>query len=101
MVTVNIEYYVLWVIFVVLVALKLFALVDAISRKQVLYSAADKLNKGLWVAILVLSLALQVIFSAPQLLLGFPVQPLNLAGTVATCVYLADVRPAIRALRRY
>jgi hypothetical protein len=86
-----------WVLFVILVAVllvKAYALIDAVVRKPALYQAADKQSKTLWVVILAVSLGL-------QLLLQSAIQPLNLIGTVAACVYLADVRPALRGLRRY
>lgn len=101
MVTATIENDILSVIAVVLFVVKGFALVDAITRKQAFFPAADKLPKLLWVVILALSLVFQVILRDPQLLLGSPLQPLNLAGTIVSCIYLADVRPALRAMRRY
>ena len=72
-------------------ALKLWALVDACLRPQAAYVAAGKLTKLAWVAIL----------AAAVLLGGGDVLGLlGLVGTVAAIVYLVDVRPAVRELRR-
>ena len=74
-----------------LLGLKLWALVDAITRSQAAYVAAGKLTKLAWVAIL----AAAVLLGATNVL-GL----LGLLGTVAAIVYLVDVRPAVRELRR-
>ena len=72
-------------------ALKLWALVDACVRPTQAFPAAGKLTKIAWVAILAVAL----------LLGGFSVFGLfGLIGTVAAIVYLVDVRPAVRELRR-
>ncbi len=79
------------VLFYGLLLVKVFALVDAVIRKDELYVAADKQNKAFWLLLLAVFLALQVVIPSP---LHF----LNLIGTVAALVYLADVRPALRQL---
>lgn len=94
MLAAQIEFTVLRVLFFALVALKIWALADAAYRKDALYVAAEKQNKAFWLIILAVFLLLQV-------LLPSPIHPFNLIGTVAACVYLADVRPALRAMRRY
>ena len=72
-------------------ALKVWALVDACARPQPAYVAAGKLTKPAWVAIL----------AAAVLLGGADVFGLlGLVSTVAAIVYLVDVRPAVRELRR-
>lgn len=71
-------------------ALKLWALVDAIIRPGAAFPAAGKLSKPIWIAIL----------AAAVLLGGASVLGLlGLLGTVAAVVYLVDVRPAVRELR--
>ena len=70
-----------------MLAVKVWALVDAIIRPAPLYIAAGKQSKTFWVVIL----ALSVVFLGIGLL--------GLAGLVASIVYLVDVRPAIRDLR--
>ena len=72
-------------------ALKLWALVDACIRPAPAFPAAGKLTKPAWVAILAVALVIGgTDFSG---LFG-------LIGTVAAIVYLVDVRPAVRELRR-
>jgi len=82
------------VLLIALVIMKVFALADAAYRKDAFYVAADKQNKAFWFILLSIFLVL-------QLLLRLPLQPLNLIGTVAAGVYLADVRPTLRAMRHY
>ncbi len=90
----TVESWVLLLLYVVLLAVKLWALVDALLHKDESYVAADKQNKAFWLLLL-------VIFFALQFLLRDPRQILNLIGTVVAFVYLADVRPTLRAMRRY
>ena len=74
-----------------LLALKLWALVDACIRSAQAYVLAGKLTKLAWVAILAAAVLL-----GRASVLGF----FGLVGTVAAIVYLVDVRPAVRELRR-
>ncbi|MGI8537700.1 MAG: DUF2516 family protein [Mycobacteriales bacterium] len=73
-----------------LLALKLWALVDACVRPAQSYVLAGKLTKLAWVAIL----AAAVLLGRASVLGLF-----GLVGTVAAIVYLVDVRPAVRELR--
>jgi len=75
-----------------LLLIKVFAFGDALSRPPALYVAADKQTKTFWVLVLGLFLVAHVLFPRP---IGI----LNLIGTVAAFVYLADARPTMRALR--
>ena len=72
-------------------ALKLWALVDAAVRPQAAFVAAGKLSKIAWVAIL----AVAVLIGGADVMGLF-----GLLGIVAAIVYLVDVRPAVRELRR-
>lgn len=74
-----------------LLAVSIFAFVNALMFSGESYSAAGKLTKPAWLMILGLGLAVQ--------LLGFSVL-LSLAATIAAFVYLADVRPALIGLHR-
>ncbi len=70
-----------------LLALKLFALVDAAVRPERFWRAAVSQSKTFWLVLLVLA----VIFGGIGIL--------GLAGLVAAIVYLVDVRPKLREVR--
>jgi hypothetical protein len=73
-------------------ALSAWALVDALIRPRSAFVAAGKLTKPAWGAIT--ALALLITYFTP--VLSF----LWLPAVIAAIVYLVDVRPAIRGLRR-
>jgi hypothetical protein len=87
----RLENLVLFVSWWALLGVKVFAVGDSLIRKDAFYVAADKQNKAFWLLLLVVFLALHVI--VPSVL-----NPLNLIGTVAALVYLADVRPVLRTM---
>lgn len=76
-----------------LLAIKGFALVDALIRPAAQFLAADKQTKHLWLILLGLAFVANV-------LIFHPLSLLNLAGTVAALVYVADVWPTLRRLPR-
>lgn len=71
-------------------ALKVWALVDAVTRPTGAYVAAGKLTKVAWVVIL----AVAVLIGGTDVFGLF-----GLVGLVAAIVYLVDVRPAVRGIR--
>ena len=72
---------------------QVFALVDAMTQRPDAFVAGDKLTKKAWLIILGLAVAAHMLF-------WHPISIFNLVGIVAAIVYLVDVRPAIRSLRR-
>jgi hypothetical protein len=78
---------ILFVISLVIFAVKLWAVIDAAMRKDALYRAADKQTKQFWLIVLLLALVVSYF--------GF----LSILGLIAALVYLLDVRPALRSLR--
>ncbi|MGN6250670.1 MAG: DUF2516 family protein [Marmoricola sp.] len=80
-------------LFLLMAALELFALIDALIRPAAAYAAADKLSKTGWLLILVLSLLTCLAIRSPLNILG-------LLGAVAAGVYVADVRPALASVTR-
>lgn len=87
----NAQVLILLTLGVAALALEVYALVDALRYPAKAYTAAGKLNKQAWVAILVV--ATMVGFVTVTRVLG-----LGILGVVAAGVYLADVRPALRAV---
>ena len=85
-----------WLVFSVLYwgaqALTVWAFVDALVRPASGYVAAGKLTKPAWAAITGIA-AVVIFFIGPMSFLGLP-------AIVAAVVYLVDVRPAVRGLRR-
>ncbi|UYM06877.1 DUF2516 family protein [Solicola gregarius] len=77
----------------VLLAIKGFAFIDAATRPAAQFLAADKQTKQLWLILLGLAFV-------ANLLIIQPISLLNLAGTVAALVYVADVWPTLRRLPR-
>ena len=80
-----------------LIILRVWALIDCLTRKAAAFPAANKLTKPAWAAILLISGVLGT-------LLGPPTTPstvlsvFSLVSTVVSAVYLADVRPAVREI---
>lgn len=84
----------LWTFYVLyfgLIALRLWALLDCVTRSSAAFPAADKLTKPAWLLILVVA-GLLGTFASP------PLWPISLISAVAAGVYLADVRPAVREI---
>ena len=76
-----------------LLAVKGFAFVNALTFPAQAYTAADKLTKTTWSAILGLALAFQIVFMGNLSIF-------QIAFTIAAFVYLADVRPALAGVTR-
>lgn len=79
------------VVFLVLLAVKMWAMVDGLLRTAQAYVAADKLTKTAWMWILGLTLASHILLANLTVML---------IGTVAAFVYLLDVKPALVAVTR-
>ncbi len=75
----------LLVLSLVLLAVKGFAVVDAIIRPTSQFTLHDTLPKQTWLIILALVFIAHLLFPGP-------LQLLNLIGTVAALVYLAQLR---------
>ena len=78
------------VVLVVLLAIKGFAFVNALTWSAEAYDAAGKLTKQAWCAITGLGFAAQLILISQS-----PIGLIHLVFTIAALVYLADVRPAL------
>lgn len=76
-----------------LLAVKIFAFVDALVRRPDAFVAAGKMTKQAWLLILGLSALAAVLF--PQ-----PIGLFSIVGTVASFVYLLDARPAVVEVTR-
>jgi hypothetical protein len=78
---------VLSVVWLGLLGLKAWAVVDCLSRPPAAFELHNKQTKVIWIVILGLSFALGFLSSAIGIF--------GIAGTIAAIVYLVDVRPAV------
>jgi hypothetical protein len=76
------------------ILVKIFAFVNSLMYSRESYTAANKLTKPAWCAILGVGLLWTLIFP------GSPINLVNLVFLIAAFVYLADVRPALAGLTR-
>ncbi len=79
--------------FYVLMGVKLWAFVDALTRRAEAFVATGKLTKPAWLLILGLTVASSLLWSSP---LGL----FSIIGTVAAFVYILDVKPALASVTR-
>lgn len=70
-----------------------FALVDVLRHPGTLFPHAGRLSKGAWLGILAFAFLIAIVS------LFSPLGILNVLGVVAAGVYLADMRPKLKALR--
>lgn len=91
----DLQYYVLLVIQLLVFAVGVWAVVHAVRQRPDAFTAVDKLTKSKWLAILGVS-ALVI------LVLGFNGSGflLSLIASVAVFVYQADVRPKVDEVQR-
>ena len=82
---------VMLVLTLILFVCKAVAFVDAVSRPQEVFVAAGKQTKPFWMLILGIAVV-------ANMLLWSPIHIVNLIGTVAAFVYLADVRPTVKSM---
>ena len=87
------ESLVIMIAFLALLAVKVWALVDAFMRPTEAYLATGKLTKQGWLIILALATITSLVWRSP---LGL----FSIVGTVAAFVYLLDVRPALVSVTR-
>ena len=78
------------VVLVVLLAVKGFAFINSLTYSAEAYEAAGKLTKQAWCAITGLGFAAQLILIGSS-----PLGLIHLVFTIASLVYIADVRPAL------
>ncbi|MEU0966364.1 DUF2516 family protein [Streptomyces sp. NPDC005917] len=77
----------LGLLYLAMLVLAVVALVMATLFRDDAYRAANKKNKGFWLIILGITVAVNLLV---------PMLFLQLAGLVATIVFFVDVRPALR-----
>ena len=84
----NATYGLLWLISLGLLVLKVYAVVDCARQPAGAFVAYGKLTKPAWLAITAVSALFQFVS-------GSPIGVLSVIGTVASIVYLVDVKPAV------
>ncbi|MER8085867.1 MULTISPECIES: DUF2516 family protein [unclassified Streptomyces] len=78
-----------WLLYMVMLVLAVVALFMAATAREDAYRAADKQKKSFWLIILGITVAVN---------LFVPMLFLQIAGLVASIVFLVDVRPALKAV---
>ncbi|MEU1087227.1 DUF2516 family protein [Streptomyces sp. NPDC005576] len=78
-----------WLLYMLMLVLAVLALVFASLAREDAYRASDKKTKKFWVILLAAAVVVN---------LFVPVLFLVLAATVASIVFLVDVRPALKAV---
>ncbi|MFH8474554.1 DUF2516 family protein [Streptomyces sp. NPDC018000] len=78
-----------WLLYMAMLVLAVVALVLAATAREDAYRAADKQKKSFWLIILGITVAVN---------LFVPMLFLQLAGAVASIVFMVDVRPALKAV---
>lgn len=81
----------IWVIDVAVLVLQVWAVLDCVTRPTEAFVAAGKLTKPAWLAITVVALLLGLI--------TLPFQLFGIVATVASIVYVVDVRPAVKEVQ--
>ena len=89
----NFDFALLTLLSWIALGVTLWALVDAIIRPAEAYVAAGKLTKPAWLAILGVAALVQLLGAGFTGLFG-------IVALIAAIVYLVDVRPAVRSMRR-
>ena len=80
---------------------QMWALFDCVKAKPSEFEAAFKRSKGFWTAITAVSALMGFFYLFSAFYAGLGIQLiLNLAACVGAGIYLADVRPALRQVRR-
>jgi hypothetical protein len=91
----SLQYLLVLVLGVMSLGVEIYALVDAFRQRKDAFTAAGKLTKPIWLAILGVATAFGIIYVTP----GYaPFPLLQIVAFVAAAVYLADVRPALRGI---
>ena len=75
-----------------ILAMQVFAFVDALRHPAQAYVSAGKRTKQIWLVVTGIAVVLGF------LTLGTPLNLFALLGVVGAGVYLADVRPAVRSI---
>ncbi|SDD39101.1 Protein of unknown function [Sanguibacter gelidistatuariae] len=95
----SLQQFLLALITVVLLAVEVYSLVDALRRPAAAFVSAGKRTKNFWSALLAIAAVLGFIGLTPPLGGGF----LGLAvlfAVIPAMIYLSDVRPALGGRRR-
>lgn len=81
----------------VFAGLKIWALVDSVSHTKAAYEFIGRMNKTFWIGFL----ALAVVVQFASVSLGWSSTGLlNLVGLILAVVYLVDMRPKLKDLKK-
>lgn len=87
----HVEAWLLFALYIGVLAIQAWALIDCISRKAPAFPAAGKLTKATWILLNALAVVLVFLIHDVTNLLSY-------ISIIISAVYLADVRPAVREI---
>ncbi|MEU5714930.1 DUF2516 family protein [Streptomyces sp. NPDC020403] len=80
---------ILQLLYLAMLVLAVVALVFAVTAREDAYRAADKQKKSFWLIILGITVFVNLVI---------PILFLQIAGVIASIVFMVDVRPALKAV---
>jgi heme/copper-type cytochrome/quinol oxidase subunit 2 len=92
----HIEYWLLFVLGWAVAIFMIWAFVDCASRKAAAFPAAGKLTKPAWMLLTGIPAVIAAVIAITGV--GTVMNLLIYMGLIATSVYMADVRPAVREI---
>ncbi|WP_240489860.1 DUF2516 family protein [Actinomadura atramentaria] len=100
----NVLEYFFWLLLLIAFVMEAFALVDSLTVPAGAYAAASKQSKKLWTILLsvasVIGLACVALPAQGASPISLTLGILPVAAFIASAVYLADVRPAVKPFKR-
>ena len=93
----SFQFYLFWALALGALALHVYALADALRQRTDAFPSTGNQTKPIWLGILGVAVAVGVL-SLPNFL--SPVNLFSIIALIASGVYLAKVRPAIREITR-
>lgn len=93
----TVQYLILWALCLAVLAMQVFAFVDAARHRAEAYTATSNQTKQIWLLITGVSVGIGLI-ALPNFIGPLTMSLFYLIAIVASGIYLTRVRPAVRAI---